>query len=786
MFMKFYSQTLQIISEFKSVLIRFALLILGLLLINFSQAQVGSVCSVAIEIQELPFSHSGDIISYGNNYSGSNVPLPINNPYSNTPFIPAFLAGPEVVYKFIPEVDGFVDLSFSSTELFSSIWVFVDCPFTATIGWDYTSSGYDREILDLPVYAGEAFYFVLSSSKTSASYSFDFEVKKTTAGKKCEVPIQINSLPYMNTTNIDYYGNDYDYTDMPPAAADAIHTIPYDSSYLNGHEIVYAYTPSANGYLNASLYSGSGIMLYVFTGCPFQWAIGWDRTGTGQYSYVSNIKVVAGQTYYFVAGQVDPLGFSLTSFSLSESEGLICEKPFQVSGFPFSADGDVPDRNDYDQNDVPPASTDAIHNVPYNDYYLRGSEVVFGYTAEADEYIDASSTATIDHSSLWVFTDCPFQSTIGWDYSSGQGDNEIKEIPVIAGETYYFVLSGYYPNEIYSYTFNLRKSHGVVCESPLEVESLPFSHHGQLSEYENDYSTADIPPSIPNPKAASTLYAERINGYDAVYTYTPDSDQFVKATVNGDKNFGGIFVFTGCPFELLHGWDMYTSTGQLEINDIPLQEGVVYYFVVCYTINYSFDYTFELTESFQYDCPILEKNIGDPCSDGSALSVGDHVTEDCECLGYLNNASINFTIPEEATCGDRMIRVKCYIPNSDILIKSHTRPIYNLTTFTSSNMPAGTVDMYIEIDGALRILMEDHPLAAGVNSIVISNLTLGDLNASNSINLTDISIFGSVFGTTSNSSNYNHLANMNCDSSINFVDFSLMGINFGKQGVSLP
>ena len=785
--MKVKSHYLQIIRECKSILLRFVMLIFGLLIIQFSQAQVGTTCSNAIQIQQLPYSHSGDIIIYGNNYGGGNVPSPINNPYSNTPFIPGFLEGPEVVYRFIPEVDGFVDLSFSSTQLFSSLWVFVDCPFTATIGWDYKSSGYDREILNLRVYAGETYYFVLSSSKTSANYSFDFEVKKTTPGKKCEVPLQINSLPYMNTAGINYFGNDYDYTDMPPAAPDAIHTIPYDSSYLNGHEIVYAYTPSANGYVNASLYSGSGIMLYVFTGCPFQWAIGWDRTGTGQYSYVSNIKVVAGQTYYFVAGQDDPLGFSTTSFSLSESEGLICEKPFQVSGFPFSANGDVSDRNDYDQNDVPPVSPGAIHNLPYNDYFLRGSEVVFAYTAEADEYIDASSTATIEHSSLWVFTGCPFQSTIGWDYSPGLGGSEIKEIPVLAGETYYFVLSGYYPNEIYSYTFNLKKSHGVVCESPLEIESLPFSHQGQLSEYENDYSTADIPPLIPNPKAASTLFPERINGYDVVYAYTPESDQFVNATVNGDKNFGGLLVLTGCPFELLHGWDTYASSGLLEINDMPLQGGMVYYFVVCYTIYSSFDYTFELTEASQYDCPVLEKNVGDECSDGVIATVGDQVTEDCECVGFDLTASAVISIPQTTFCGKRIFRIFMFMPNTNRFIIGQSTYKYISETTSFAALPAGIVHLYIEIEGALSILLEDVNLTTeGVNLIELNDIILGDLNADNVINFTDFSLFGAAFGSIEGDENYNKLADLNCDSSINFTDFTLFGANYGAQGVSAP
>ncbi len=773
--------------EYKSILLRFILLVMGLLLINFTQAQSGNVCSTPIVVTGVPFTHSGNVAAYGNDYDDQDIPYVVNNPYSDTEFNPSYLNGSDVVYHFTPTVEGYVNINFSSNQLNSSVWVLVDCPFGAAVGWDYSSTEYEGEIVNLPINPGETLYFVLSSSNPSANYDFDFELSFVFPGTICEVPKVINSLPYTNTNTLGYFGNDYNYTDMPPASPDAIHDKPYDSSYLNGYDFVYSYTPTANGYIDASIYaSANNVNISVLTGCPFQSAIGWDHVSGGGYAYVTNIPVVLGQTYYFVISTSIPLANHIFAFFLEESEGLICEAPFQVSSFPYSASGEVPDRTDYDENDAPPASPSAINNVPYNNLYLRGPEVVFAYTPSATEYIDASATASEFYASLWVFTGCPFQSTMGWDYSSNQGYIEINEIKVLAGVTYYFVLSGFYPNQTYSYTFNLSKSHGAVCETPLKIVDLPFVHEDVLSAYGNDYSSDDIPPAISNPIAASPLDISKMSGNEVVYIYVPGSDQYVTAKAQGGGFYKGLWVFTGCPFDEMHAWNTYTTQDLLQINDIPLQAGVVYYFVVSYTYLSSIEFTFELEESFPYDCPVLEKNMGDVCSDGNPATTGDHVNQNCECLGYENNGSAIFTVPQAVTCGDRNLVVRSYVPSSDILISTATQEIFNYNTFVVNNLPVGNVDMYIEIDGALRILLAGQTITDAANLIEINDLVLGDLTDDNGINISDISAFAASFGSAPNDSNYNHLANINCDSSINIVDLSMLGASFGLQGVSIP
>ncbi len=436
---------------------------------------------------------------------------------------------------------------------------------------------------------------------------------------------------------------------------------------------------------------------------------------------------------------------------------------------------------------MPPASNDAIYDEPYSTNYLNGAELVFAYTPLSDGFLEARLSTTVIGTSMWVFTGCPFESTIGWDYSTAQEDQVIDNIPVTAGETYYFVLSSPYQELAYGFTFTL-KALGIDCESPIEVQDLPFSHQSEASQYGNDYSAIDLPPTALDPVADGVLVANYINGFDVVYQYTPEEDQFVNASLVGDGTAMALFVFTECPFEETYGWDLLSSPSGLEINYVPVLEGVNYYFVVSSQIQESFTYTFELnlTELPVYDCPELEKNFGDECFDGTYTTAGDYIREDCECEGHLLNANIIVTIPEAATCGNRTFLARCYVPGTNIFITSTSVPIYNPSTFLINGLPEGTVDMYIEIDGALRILLESQTLTEGINFIEITDLAIDDLNGSNSINISDISTFASCFGTTTSSPNYNNLANLNCDSNINLVDFSLLGVNFGLQGVSLP
>jgi gliding motility-associated-like protein len=115
-------------------------------------------------------------------------------------------------------------------------------------------------------------------------------------GQTCEAPITVTTLPYMTTDNTANYADNYDGT---PGAAGCGTT----SGYLDGNDVVYAYTPTANGVVDISMsptatYSG----IFVYNSCAnigVNCLAGVGNGGTGIRN-IPNFAVTAGQTYYIV------------------------------------------------------------------------------------------------------------------------------------------------------------------------------------------------------------------------------------------------------------------------------------------------------------------------------------------------------------------------------------------------------------------------------------------------------------------------------------------------------
>jgi len=101
---------------------------------------------------------------------------------------------------------------------------------------------------------------------------------------------------------------------------------------------------------------------------------------------------------------------------------------------------------------------------------------------------------------------------------------------------------------------------------------------------------------------------------------------------------------------------------------------------------------------------------------------------------------------------------------------------------TGLNILPGTYDILVAADGALARLTENIEINSGTNSFVSDAVILGDLNASNSINVADLSLVGAAFGSVSGDTNFNFLADLNCNGVVNVTDISLLGASFGLEG----
>ncbi len=147
-------------------------------------------------------------------------------------------------------------------------------------------------------------------------------------------------------------------------------------------------------------------------------------------------------------------------------------------------------------------------------------------------------------------------------------------------------------------------------------------------------------------------------------------------------------------------------------------------------------------------------------------------------------ATVNGTITGwNTSCAARNVTVSLY--NTSTL----TTYIVNTTlspsgTFVANSIdiPAGTYDILVKVQGALAILSEDVVLNGGANSLSTGPVVLGDLNGDNQINLFDISQFTVSFGSSVGEAAYSLLADFNCDGTVNLFDISSLNNGFGQSG----
>src|SRR5690554_2131722 len=120
-------------------------------------------------------------------------------------------------------------------------------------------------------------------------------------GETCDAPIAVTALPYDDAGNTADYGNNYSSGDVPPVATGAVTTGTGSTSYLNGDDVVYAYTPADDEVLNISTTNDDDwIGLWTFTGCPFTSTVGYHTATGGSTRSIEGLPVTAGETYYFV------------------------------------------------------------------------------------------------------------------------------------------------------------------------------------------------------------------------------------------------------------------------------------------------------------------------------------------------------------------------------------------------------------------------------------------------------------------------------------------------------
>jgi gliding motility-associated-like protein len=135
------------------------------------------------------------------------------------------------------------------------------------------------------------------SANNKSEWAGPFQFCTASPGTSCGAPIVITGIPYTTTDNTSNYGDTF--YDGSPGASGCGTT----NAFLNGNDVVYAYTATADGAININL-SGIGpdTGMFIYNSCD-NIGVSCIAGGTGNATTpisVPLLSVISGTTYYIV------------------------------------------------------------------------------------------------------------------------------------------------------------------------------------------------------------------------------------------------------------------------------------------------------------------------------------------------------------------------------------------------------------------------------------------------------------------------------------------------------
>ncbi|MGR6087650.1 MAG: hypothetical protein ACU4F9_05725 [Arcticibacter sp.] len=367
--------------------------------------------------------------------------------------------------------------------------------------------------------------------------------------------VTVPSLPY-NSGSGTTCGSGNDLTSTNTNACGS-------TSYLDGEDRAWAFTPSASGQisidLNAPSASYTGLMLYQ--GCPLTSSgngvcISQSQSSSG--SKTLCVTVTANITYYLILDSwPSPTCNAYNNLSISSPSGgaqscssLLGTGFTNVASLPYSSGsgttcGQI--------NDLTPANTAACGST----LYLDGEDRVWAFTPTSSGQVTINLDApNATWTGLMLYQGCPVSApcsgpstaTCIIQSQSSTGSKSIC-VTVTAGVTYYLILDSY-PSPTCNAYNNLSISApstggGASCASLLgngftNVTSLPYnSGSGTTCGFGNELTSTNTAT------CGATYY---LDGEDQVWAFTPTTTGQITIDLNAPSaSYTGLMLYQGCP-----------------------------------------------------------------------------------------------------------------------------------------------------------------------------------------------------------------------------------------------
>jgi len=274
-------------------------------------------------------------------------------------------------------------------------------------------------------------------------------------------------------------------------------------------------------------------------------------------------------TYKYRVRAICPSGISgnwSTSFIFeTPSFGDTCAGPIVISTLPYQT---VDNTSNYaDTNDIaqPPLCSNTVAN------YMAGNDVFYSFTPSFTGNIAVNLAPTAINSSIHIYSACP--GTAGVTCLGGVADNtsvprNINPFPVVAGTTYYIIISSSAASQTVGYTLTIQR---VFCTQPsgltatnITTSSADLSWAASAGTTSWQYTFGPAPYGLPT--ASSVINTTSSNSSNVapgiagvVYQY------YVRADCN-DGNFSiwsGPFTYTlpqvATPLNFIDGFETLTG-----------------------------------------------------------------------------------------------------------------------------------------------------------------------------------------------------------------------------------
>ncbi len=238
----------------KKIIINILIFSALILNINLVNAQTGATCADSDSINLLPF------VEIGLTTDG------VSNDYNSTmACLSDYMNGNDYVFCYTPVSDVYINIKLSNTGQGVGLFVTDSCPDNPNANCiSKVESLIGNPEMSALFLSGNNTYFIIVSTIDpiggiipNPSTAFDIEVTEQ-INSTCSDPYYITSLPFTETGfTTDTAGNNY-------SSADAC-----GSSYMNGNDYVFSYTPGSDIYVNIKLLNtGQGTGLFVTDKCP--------------------------------------------------------------------------------------------------------------------------------------------------------------------------------------------------------------------------------------------------------------------------------------------------------------------------------------------------------------------------------------------------------------------------------------------------------------------------------------------------------------------------------------